>query len=161
MAIEVVSNSRHVMGLSIALAFWLGLLGEGRRFSTLISVFVAGASLWFGWADSDKLLRYQKLTGYPVSKMVAEIERASEGRSLKIAGQCNTCLCAYARSSCTEVGPPQGHTTESQCALFEGEADFVSLRIDDGADAAPPCRADRYRMLVRSPAIGMELWGRR
>ena len=165
MAIEVVSSSRHVMGLSIALAFWLGLLASkrlgGRRFVELIPVVVAGASLWFGLADSDKLLRYHKVIGYPVSKMVAEIQRASGGRSLKIAGQCNSCLCAYARSSCTEVGPPQGHTTESQCALFEGGADFVSLRIDDGADAAPPCRADGYRMLARSPAIGLELWGRR
>jgi hypothetical protein len=165
LAIEVVSNSRHVMGLSIALAFLFGLFASqrlaGRRFVGLIPVILAGASLWISYADCSKLLRYAKVCGYPVSKMVAEIQAASGSRSLKIAGQCNSCLCAYARSSCTEVGPPQGHATESQCALFEAEADFVSLRIDDGAEAAPACGADGYEMLTRSPAIGMELWGRR
>ena len=163
-AVEAVSNHRHVIGLSIALAFLLGLLASRglaeRRFAKPVPVVVAGASLWVGCTATYKEVRYAKDCGYPVSTIIAAIRRDPGGRPLKIAGQCNACFCAYAASSCTEIGPPQGYTAATQCALFEGDADIVALRIEPGAEAAPPCGAVGYRLLGRWPSIEMEVWRR-
>ena len=64
--------------------------------------------------------------------MIAAVQRASAGRPVTVAGQCNSCLCAYV-ARCTEIGPAQGFTTENQCALFVSGADVVALRIDTGS----------------------------
>lgn len=163
MAVEVVSNSRHVIGLSIALGFGLGLIASqslaGRRSGRVVPVVVAGVSLWLACELSHKEILYAAIIEHPAAKMMAAVQRASRGRPFGVAGMCNLCICAYA-SNCAEIGPAQGYTSASQCALFEGPADIVVLRIDAGADAAAPCGATGHRMLGRWPAIGMEVWGR-
>lgn len=162
MAIEVVSNSRHVIGLSIALGFGLGLIAcgslAGRRSGGVVAVAAAVVSLCLAGALSRKEIRYAADLAYPAANMMAAVQRASRGRPIKVAGMCNCCVCAYA-SNCLEIGPAQGYTAANQCALFEGPADIVVLRIEAGAEA-PPCGATGHRMLGRWPAIGMEVWGR-
>ena len=162
-AIEVVSNSRHVIGLSIAVAFGLGLLTSqrlgGHRSGRVVALAVAGLSLVLAYRLSRDEIRYAEILGYPVKNMVAAVQNASHGRPIGVAGLCNVCVCAYA-SNCTEIGPAQGYTSANQCALFEGPADIVVLRIEDGASAAAPCRTTGHRMLGRWPGSGMEVWAR-
>jgi hypothetical protein len=163
MALEVVSDSRHVIGLSVALGFGLGLIASrsfaGRRSRGLVAVAVAGVSLLLAGALSYEELRRAAAIEHPAASMIAVVRRASHGRPVGVAGTCNSCICAYA-SSCREIGPAQGYTSASQCALLEGPADIVALRIETGAGAAARCGATRHELLGRWPAIGMEVWGR-
>ena len=162
MAVEAVSSSRHVIGLSIALAFWLGLLASrslaGRRGAECLAVAAALGSTLLGCELSSKRIRWDAIRGYPATSMMSAVQRATVGRPFGVAGTCNLCVCAY-MDRCAPIGPPQGYTSASQCALFEDANDIIVLRIDWGAVAAVPCAAGRYHMLGRYPDIGMEVWG--
>ncbi len=162
-AVEVVSDGRHVIGLSVALAFGLGLVASslaGRRTGRVVPVIVAGVSLLLACTHTYEQIRRDAVIEYPAANMIAAVHGASHGRPFAVAGMCNSCICAYA-SNCMEIGPAQGYTSATQCELLDGPADIVVLRIEAGAAAAAPCRANGRPMLGRWPAIGMEVWGRR